>query len=146
MIYDTSIPEKRKLAIERVKHLLAKKAKVEITEKRKNRTYSQNNYMHLLLGWFAIHYGEPVQYVKQIIFKQELNKDIFLLEGVDRRTGEIIEYWGSTSGLNTKEMTTAIERFRNYAAKEFGLYLPQPKDISHLEEIQNQIELNKEYL
>ncbi|TWP31915.1 hypothetical protein ETU08_00205 [Apibacter muscae] len=146
MIYDTSIPEKRKLAIDRINHLLKKKAKIEIVEKRRNRTYSQNNYLHLILSWFALNYGETLEYIKQIIFKRQVNKDLFLIEGVDKKTGEVIKYCKSTTTLNTKELTTAIERFRNFSAKEFELYLPEPKDLNHLEEIQNEIELNKEYL
>lgn len=146
MIYDTSKPEKRKLAIDRVKYLLDKKAKVEILEKRKNRTYSQNNYLHLILNWFALNYGERLEYIKQIIFKDQVNNELFLVEGVDKKTGEIKKYYKSTATLNTKELTIAIERFRNFSAKEFDLYLPEPTDLNHIEEIENEIESNQEYL
>ena len=146
MIFDTSIPTIRKKAINRIKHLLDKKAKIEVLEKKNNRTYSQNNYLHLILGYFAIEYGETREYVKQIIFKQWVNEHIFKTEFINYKTGEVREAWRSTTALNTKEMSEATERFRNYSVKNLGLYLPEPKDLVHLEEIENYIEENKMYL
>lgn len=146
MIFDTSIPTIRKKAINRIKHLLDKKAKIEVLEKKNNRTYSQNNYLHLILGYFAIEYGETREYVKQIIFKQWVNEHIFKTEFINKKTGEVREAWRSTTALNTKEMSEATERFRNYSVKNLGLYLPEPKDLVHLEEIENYIEENKMYL
>lgn len=140
MIFDLSKEEPRQQAIDRMKYLLGKNAKIEINEKRKNRTYSQNNYLHLILGRFALEYGETLEYVKQVIFKQWVNEDIFKYERVNEKTGEYREAYKSTAQLNTKEMSEAIERFRNYAAKNLDLYLPEPKDITHLEEIENQLE------
>lgn len=146
MIFDTSIPTIRKKAISRIKYLLDKNAKIEVVEKKNNRTYNQNNYLHLILSYYAIEYGETMQYVKQIIFKQWVNKDLFKTEFVNKKTGEVREAWRSTADLNTKEMSIATERFRNYSVKTLGLYIPEPKDIVHLEEIENYIEENKIYL
>ncbi|ROI03687.1 hypothetical protein EGI16_10765 [Chryseobacterium sp. G0240] len=146
MIFDTSIPEIKKKAINRIKHLLDKNAKIEVLEKKNKRTYSQNNYLHLILSYYAIEYGETMEYVKQIIFKQWVNEDLFKTEFVNKKTGEIREAWRSTADLNTKEMSQATERFRNYSVKSLGLYIPEPKDIVHLEEIENYIEENKIYL
>lgn len=146
MIFDTSIPTIRKKAISRIKHLLDKNAKIEVVEKKNNRTYSQNNYLHLILGYFAIEYGETREYVKQIIFKQWVNEHIFKTEFINYKTGEVREAWKSSADLNTKEMSEATERFRNYSVKNLGLYLPEPKDLAHLEEIENYIEENKTYL
>lgn len=148
MIYDTSKPEGRKKAIDRVKYLLDKKAKIEVVEKRRNRTYSQNNYLHLILGWYALEYGETLDYVKQVIFKQWANPEIFKAEFINEKTGEVREAWKSTSGLNTEQLSTAIERFRAYSLKTLNLYLPEPKDLAYLEEIENQLEEyhNKIYL
>lgn len=148
MIFDLSKEEPRQQAIDRMKYLLGKNAKIEINEKRKNRTYSQNNYLHLILGRFALEYGETLEYVKQVIFKQWVNEDIFKYERVNEKTGEYREAYRSTAQLNTKEMSEAIERFRNYAAMNLDLYLPEPKDLAHLEEIENQLEQysNKIYL
>lgn len=38
--------------------------------------------------------------------------------------------WRSTADLDTKELTTAIDRFRNYSSKEAGIYLPEPSDLA----------------
>ncbi|WP_379963944.1 hypothetical protein [Epilithonimonas sp. UC225_85] len=148
MIYDTSKPDGRKKAIDKVKHLLDKKAKIEVVEKRKNRTYSQNNYLHLILGWFALEYGETIEYVKQIIFKQWVNPELFKFDFVNEKTGEVREAWRSTAKLNTKELTEAIERFRTFSQVKLNLYLPTPTDLPLLEEIENQLEeyQNKIYL
>lgn len=148
MIYDTSKQELRKKAIDRVKFLLDKKAKIEITEKSRNRTYSQNNYLHLILGWFALEYGETLDYVKQEIFKKEVNWNLFKTEFINYQTGEVRDDWKSTAKLTKAELSEAIERFRNYSAKNMNLYLPEPKDLTHLDEIANELEKhsNKIYL
>jgi hypothetical protein len=148
MIFDTSNPDMRKKAINRIKHLLDKNAKIEVLEKNKNRTYSQNNYLHLILGWYALEYGDTVEEIKQEHFKKIVNPDIFKTEFVNMKTGEVRDRWKSTAELNTEEMSAATERFRNYSIKTLNLYLPEPKDLVHLEEIENQLEQyhNKIYL
>ncbi|PIF44331.1 hypothetical protein CLU96_1275 [Chryseobacterium sp. 52] len=148
MIFDTSNPDMRKKAIDRVKNLLEKKAKIEVLEKRRNRTYSQNNYLHLILGWYALEYGDTLEEIKQEHFKRIVNRDLFITEFINYKTGEVRERWRSTTELDTKEMSTAIERFRNYSVKTLNIYLPEPKDLVHLEEIENQLEQyhNKIYL
>lgn len=148
MIYDTAKKELRKQAIDRVKFLLDKQAKIEIVEKSRNRTYSQNNYLHLILGWFAIHYGETLEYVKQEFFKKVVNENIFKYEFVNYNTGEVRDAWKSTAKLTKAELSEAIERFRNYSAKHMNLYLPEPKDLAHLDQIANELEKhsNKIYL
>ena len=148
MIFDTSKKELRQKAIDRVKFLLDKKAKIEIVEKSKNRTYSQNNYLHLILGWFALEYGETLEFTKQTIFKDWVNENLFKYEYVNEKTGEVRDAWKSTSALTKTEMTEAIERFRNYSVKNMNLYLPEPKDLAQLEEIANELEKhsNKIYL
>lgn len=148
MIFDTSTQQGRKKAIDRVKHLLDKKAKFEVVEKKRKRTYSQNNYLHLILGWFSLELGYEMEYTKQIIFKQYANQEIFKHSFVNEKTGEEIEYYRSTKNLKTDEMSAAIERFRTYSEVKAGLYLPTPKDTIYLEEIENELEKynNKIYL
>lgn len=126
-------------AKERLGYLIEKKKTFEITEKKPKRTYSQNNYIHLLFAWFALEYGETPEYVKQDIFKKLVNPQIFLTEYVNYKTGEVREAWRSTADLNTKEMTTAIDNFRDYASKEAGIYLPTPDDLNSLNEIERQV-------
>lgn len=148
MIYDTSKKELRQQAIDRVKFLLDKKAKIEIVEKSRNRTYSQNNYLHLILGWFALEYGDTLDYIKQEVFKKEVNPHIFKTEFINYKTGEVRDGWKSTRDCTKAELSEATERFRNYSAKNMNLYLPEPKDLAHLDQIANELEKhsNKIYL
>ena len=139
MIFNASNEFDIQRAKERLGYLIEKKKTFEITEKKPKRTYSQNNYTHLLFAWFALEYGETPEYVKQEIFKKLVNPQIFLTEYVNYKTGEVREAWRSTADLNTKEMTTAIDNFRDYASKEAGIYLPTPDDLNSLNEIERQV-------
>ena len=144
MIYN---PEKQidvSRAIERLKFFIENKRVFELTEKRKKRTISQNAYLHLLFGWFALETGYTTEEVKQEIFKKIVNPNTFY-EG---EFGNIItiERWRSTANLNTQEMTLCIDRFRDYASKEAAIYLPQPSDIVMLQEMEIQISNNQNYL
>lgn len=139
MIFNASNEFDIQRAKERLGYLIDKKKTFEITEKKPKRTYSQNNYIHLLFAWFALEYGETPEYVKQEIFKKLVNHEIFLTEYVNYKTGEVRAAWRSTADLNTKEMTTAIDNFRDYASKEAGIYLPTPDDLNSLNEIERQV-------
>ncbi|CVK17195.1 hypothetical protein Ga0061079_12010 [Apibacter mensalis] len=146
MYYNAENPIEAQRAKEYFNWLIKHKKMFELTKKQHFRSLSQNNYLYLLLGFFALEYGDTLEYIKLEIFKKKVNRDLFKTEFINRKTGEIRESWKSTASLNTKEMTTAIERFRNYSAKEYGFYLPEPKDLIFLNEIRIQIENNKEYL
>ncbi len=148
MIFDTSKKSQAQKFKERANFLYKKGAKIEIVEKSKTRSISQNNYLHLILGWFALEYGETVDYIKQEFFKKIVNENLFKYEFINYQTGEVREAWKSTAKLTKSELTEAIESFRNYSAKHMNLYLPEPKDIAHLDEISNEIEkhANKIYL
>ncbi|WP_426473402.1 hypothetical protein [Chryseobacterium balustinum] len=140
MIFDLSNPQMRKKAIRRIQHLLDKNAKIEVLEKKKNRTYSQNNYLHLILSHYALEYGDTLAEIKLEHFKKKVNPDIFKTTHINYVTGEEREDWRSSANLSTEEFSLATERFRNYSAQTLGLYLPEPKDLIHLEEIKNKIE------
>lgn len=148
MIFDTSKKPQAQKFKERANFLYKKGAKIEIVEKSKTRSISQNNYLHLILGWFALEYGETLEYTKQIIFKRWVNEEIFKTEYVNQKSGEFREEWKSTKHLTKSELTTAIERLRNYSVKNMNLYLPEPHDLALLEEIENELEKhsNKIYL
>lgn len=146
MIFDSKKELDRKRAADRIKHFFDKGKTFELTEKKERRSIRQNSYLHLILSWFALEYGETLEYVKQEMFKKQINKDLFAGEYANRTTGEIRFEWKSTKELDTGQMTTAIDRFRNYASKEAGIYLPEPKDLALLREIENEIENKKQYL
>ena len=146
MIYNTEIELDKLKANERFYYLISNKKTFELKEVKPKRSIRQNSYLHLILSWYSLEYGETLAYIKQEVFKKQINKDIFEFEYVNKKTGEIRLAYKSTSQLDSKEMTTAIDRFRNYASKEAGIYLPEPNDLVFLNEIKKEVENNKLYL
>ena len=130
----------------RLEKLIENKSKFELTEKKPVRSVSQNAYLHLIIGWFAIEYGETIDYVKRMIFKKLVNPKIFIFERENTKTKEKRKELRSSTDLDSAEMTTAIDRFRDYSSKEFGVYLPEAGEMDFLNEIKTQIENNKNYL
>jgi len=145
-VFNGQKPIDQQRAIQRLQFLIKNEKVFEIIEKRRTRSISQNSFLHLILSVYALEMGETLKYTKEEIFKKEINKDVFLCERVNIKTGEIRHDWRSTSTLNTKEMTTCIDRFRHHAAKDLGLYLPEPRDLSIIDEMKIEIANNQEYL
>ncbi len=145
-IYNGSKPIDKQRAIQKLQFLIANGKVFELTEKKRTRTISQNSYLHLIISVYALEMGETLKYTKEETFKKEINKDIFFVERVNYKTGEVRDSWRSTANLNTKEMTICIDRFRNHAAKDLGLYLPEPKDLSIIDDMKIEVENKKEWL
>lgn len=110
-----------------------------------NRSSNQNRYLHLLLGWFSASFGYSLAHTKLRFFKKVSNKEIFFVDTVNKKTGEVYTDIRSTADLTTLEMTLSIDRFRDYSAKN-GLYLPEPNEIQYLTEIEKELDLVKQYL
>lgn len=106
----------------RCEFLIKKGSKVELTEKFGKRSTDQNSYFHAIITIFACDYGETLDYVKQEIFKRQVNPETFVFERINRITGETREALKSSSELTTQEMNTAIERFLNYSSS-VGIYI-----------------------
>lgn len=146
MWYNASKPIDKQRAIQKLNYLLANGKTFELTEKKKTRSISQNSYLHLILSVYALEMGETLKYTKEETFKKEINNDIFMRERVNYKTGEIRNEWRSTANLDTKEMTVCIDRFCNHAAKDLGLYLPDPHDLVFIDEMKIEVENKKEWL
>jgi hypothetical protein len=144
MIFDPKKELDKKRAVDKINHFIAKGKVFELTEKKERRSIQQNSYMHLIFSWFALETGYTEEEVKQEIFKKIVNANLFY-EGEHGQLVKI-ERWRSTSDLDTGELTVAIDRFRNYASKEAGIYLPEPKDLPLLRDIEIEIQNNKQYL
>ena len=71
--------------------------------------------------------------------------DLFVVEKDDKRTGRKEIELRSTADLDTGEMTTAIERFRNWTASE-GCYIPSPDEHRMVQLMEMELERNKMYL
>lgn len=144
MIYNPNNELDCKKAIEKLKNFISKGQKFELKAKYPKRSISQNSYLHLIIDGFAIETGYTHEEVKQDIFKKIVNTDIFYVGEASGPIKEvIIERWRSTASLNTQEMTLAIDRFRNFASKELGIYLPEPKDLALLEQLEEEIKKHK---
>ena len=140
MVYNLSNVLDAQNAEIRLQQLKKKGCVIELTEKKPKRSIKQNSYLHLILGYFATQTGDTPEWVKQQYFKKLCNPDIFIGERHDRFLGTV-KYIRSSSELTTDQMNMAIERFRNWAAAEAGIYLPDP--LSHEEILLMQIEVEK---
>lgn len=145
MLFNLNNPYERNKFKEYINGLYIEQACVEVKKKHTKRTLAQNSYLHVLLGYFASEFGYTLEEVKWEFFKKLCNKDIFARKRTNKR-GQEIEYLRSSSDLDKQEMTTAIERFRNYSSSECGLYLPEPNESEMLFFAQQVIEQNREYI
>lgn len=145
MIFNLANPFELDKYKEYVNTLFKKKAVVEVKEKKKNRTIKQNAYLHVILSYFAAEYGISTEEVKLDIFKRTCNKDIFIKRKVNKY-GKEVETVRSSASLDTSEMTTAIDRYRNWAVSVAGIYLPSPQENDYLIHCQQVIEENKEFV
>jgi hypothetical protein len=116
-------------------HIRKKTPEVELTEKR---TVKQNSYLHLILGRFAVETGNTPEFVKQNYYKRLVNPDTFVRVKDDRFLGKVREL-RSSANLTAAEMTLTVERFRNWAAQEAGIYLPEPNEEAFLKHIQQEL-------
>jgi hypothetical protein len=122
-----------------------KRLVIELNDKT-NRTLSQNNYLHLIVSYFAAEYGETVEYVKQTIFKREVNPHIFVRTKHDKLLNRDVVILRSTKEISKEEMTEAIERFLNWSVNIAGIALPEPQQKDALLECQKVVEREKKYI
>ena len=139
MLYDL----RKDLDVERIKMRLSgciqKGAVVEFTDK-SQRTPKQNNYLHLVLGAVALHFGEQLEFVKQEYFKRLVNPDIFVTRKNDKFLGDV-EVLGSTRDTSSEDMSKAIDRFKRWAYDVDNIYIPEPGDADRLRDLE--IEMSK---
>lgn len=144
-LYNLKSPYDRQKFKEACNRMVLNSEYVELKKKSTQRSLAQNSYLHCLLGYFGSEFGLTIEEVKFDIFKRTCNLDIFQRERVNKR-GQRIKYIRSSTELDKAEMTTAIERFRNYSSAQCGLYLPAPHEGEMLFFAQQQIEKNKEFI
>ena len=128
-----------------VNKLFRERAVVEVKRKNPARTLAQNSYLHLLLGYFGTQYGCSLEEAKIDFYKRTCNRDLFERKAVNK-VGREVTYLRSSASLTTAEMSLSIDRFRNFASSEAGIYLPSPNEREFLIHIQQEIERHKEFL
>lgn len=146
MIYDLNTEIDQERYKRRVKTLFHKRAIVELSEHKPKRTSSQNAYLHLLLGEFAMQTGNKLEYVKREYFKKECNSELFVRCYTDTITNKPVETLRSSKDLDTGEMSIAIDRFRHWAAEIVGIDLPDAADQGWLDYIAREMQYHKEWL
>lgn len=146
MIYDLNTDIDRIRYEKRVKSLLGRRTVVELSERKPKRTTPQNAYLHLLLGEFAMQTGNTLDWVKSEYFKRHCNAELFVVRKRDELTHREVEVLRSSRDLNTGEMTTAIDRFKHWAAAECGIDLPDAEDREWLGYIEREMQHNREWL
>ena len=144
MILNLNIDFDREKFKTRSEFLLEKRKVVELTEKT-GRSLKQNSYLFLILNIFAIEYGEGVEFIKERFFKELCNPELFVRTKEDKFLGEIT-YLRSSSDLSKEEMVTAIDRFKIWASKEAGIFIPDAISNEERIELLRQIDRNKNYL
>ncbi len=146
MIYNPSNEIDVQRSVDKLKYFIKKKKVFELKQKQVSKTYPQIKYVHLIMGWFALEYGETLEYIKLEYFKKLVNPSIFEFEFINRKTGEVRTSYKSLADVTKDELTLAINRFRDFSSKEAGIYLPEPRDLAILQQIEIELNNNKQYL
>lgn len=144
-LFDLSNPLDKANFLLRAKKLVEMGKIVELTEKKTKRSLPANRYLHVILAYFGTQTGNTLEWVKQQYFKKLVNPDIFIREKEDKYLGKI-KVLRSSADLDTREFTLVIERFRNWSAQEVGVYIPSSDEHYLIQQIEIEIERNKEYL
>lgn len=145
MVYDTSNPLDNANFLLRAKKLAERGKIVELTEKKPRRSLPQNKYLHVILAYFGTQTGNTLEWVKQQYYKKLVNPDLFIREKEDKYLGKI-KVLRSSADLDTSEFSLSIERFRNWAAQEAGIYIPSADEAILIQQMEIEIERNKEHL
>lgn len=146
MVYDLNTDIDRIRYEKRVKSLLDRRTVVELSERKPRRTTPQNAYLHLLIGEFAMQTGNTTEWVKSEYFKRHCNRELFVRKKHDELTKREVEVLRSSRDLDTGEMTTAINRFKEWACAECGIDLPDAEDREWLGYIEREMQHNREWL
>ena len=145
MIYNLSSPLDKANFLLRAKKLVESGIIVDLTEKKPRRSLPQNKYLHVILAYFGTQTGNTLEWVKQQYYKKLVNPDLFIREKEDKYLGKI-KVLRSSADLDTAEMSLSIERFRNWAAQEAGIYIPSADEAILIQQMEIEIERNKEFL
>lgn len=134
MIYDLKFAIDRQRAEKRFVQLMAESVKIELKKKVK-RSLSQNSYLHVIIGFFAIETGYTTTESKQIY--KECTPQVYEYEKDNKK------FIRSSAELSTSEMSITINRFRDYSSMEAGVYLPSADEKQFLEECEREIQRNR---
>lgn len=144
MLYNLQDKAQSELLRARLAQLEQRGAWVEVTEK-SAKTSNQNRYLHACFGYLGAQLGYSRDYVKRVFFKQYSNAALFVIEKTDM-DGRKYKDMHSTADLSKEEMSLAIDRFRNWTAREAGTYIPSPEDMNAVLYMEQIAQKNEEHL
>lgn len=144
-LYDTSNSLDKANFLLRARKMAEGGKIVELTEKKPRRSLQQNKYLHVILAYFGTQTGNTLEWVKQQYYKKLVNPDLFIREKEDKYLGRI-KVLRSSADLDTAEMSLSVDRFRNWAAQEAGIYIPSADEAILIQQMEIEIERNKEHL
>lgn len=144
-LFDLSNPLDKANFLLRAKKLAESGKIVELTEKKPKRSLPQNKYLHVILAYFGTQTGNTLEWVKQQYYKKLVNPDLFIREKEDKYLGKI-KVLRSSADLDTAEMSLSVDRFRNWAAQEAGIYIPSADEAILIQQMEIEIERSKEFL
>ena len=144
-LFDLSNPLEKANFLLRAKKLADSGVIVDLTEKKPRRSLPQNKYLHVVLAYFGTQTGNTKEWVKQQYYKKLVNPDLFIREKEDKYLGKI-KVLRSSADLDTSEMSLSVERFRNWASQEAGIYIPSADEAILIQQMEIEIERNKEFL
>lgn len=93
--------------------LVRDESKIELRKIAPKRTVLQNSYLHALFCLWGMHFGYTTDESKQVV------KDRFGYTYIKNE----VKFYVKTSEMDTKELATFIDQFRNWSSSE-GCYLP----------------------
>lgn len=122
MIYDLSREADVIKARVRFDFLVKNKKKVEIIERKaKPRSLSQNALFHTWVKVVADHVG----YTDLEDCKRDVKRHLLgTTEETNRLTGEVITCDYRTSRMDSKEMSSFMDKMKAWASTDLGIYLP----------------------
>lgn len=144
-LFDLSNPLDKANFLLRAKKLADSRVIVDLTEKKPRRSLPQNKYLHVILAYFGTQTGNTKEWVKQQYYKKLVNPDLFIREKEDKYLGKI-KVLRSSADLDTSEMSLSVERFRNWAAQEAGIYIPSADEAMLVQQMEICIERDKNFL
>ena len=144
MLYNLNDPLDRERFKRRCNALYGKQCIVELSEKT-SRSNSQNRYLHLLLGYLAMETGNDLDYVKELFYKRNANRELFVRSKEDELLGRV-EFLRSSADLSKEEFSLSIDRLRDWSSKVAGIYLPSPDEESFLASIEMEMSKQRRWI
>lgn len=136
MRYDLSKSLGQRQARAQLEHLIGKKAKIELTEKRAPKTYSQLKYLHVCIKAWGEYKGYRLEEMKQNI-KAYIMPDIFAYQ-VNGKTFH--RSMSDNKWFTKKKASQVIDRLQQEAMIMDGYYIPAPHETELLASLEEEAE------